>query len=218
MHLRPPTRRRERYQPPWRYVDLSPTASGAAGPLASDTFTRDDAATLGNAETGQAWTAHTGTWSIASNQVQPPALTGTYATASVDVGELLVTVEVTVTPPASGAIDVGIAGRVIDNNNFVFLDVSVSGPALVSRTFERVGGTFTGLTALVDPASLAPRDPFTMRLVFTAAGEGESFLNDVSMGTFTGLHATLQTPTRYGLAVGDASGPNRYDNFTVTAT
>ncbi len=191
----------------------------------TDTFNRaDNASSLGTADSGQAWTAHGGTWGIASNRAVAPSAAA-YNAASLDAGALLVTVQATIIPTAVGGVDIGLCGRVVDNTGYVFLDVSKSGSTIVSRTFQKTagvgGGGFTALTSSVQ-ISANLTDTLLVRLQFTSASAGEAFANTpflsnvwTSLGTFTGLNAALQTPTRYGL-VGNNSSNVRFDDFSVT--
>lgn len=200
----------------YRAATDSPTVAGSSvSTLVSDSFDRaDNASSLGSTDTGQAWTANSGTWGIGSNRAVPPNAAS--ANATVDAGALAVTVSLTCIPPASGNIDVAIIARYVDANNYIFLDVSKSGSVQVSRTFSRVGGANTGITSLINPAVADITSTFTMKLVFTSASAGESFVNGVSMGTFSGLNAALQTPTKYGMWCNSAGGC-RFDTFTVTS-
>lgn len=185
------------------------------GGLPADNFNRtDDAAALGTSSSGHAWTSHAGTWGIGSNRAVPPNTA--LAVSTVDASQLLVSVQVTVIPPASGNTDVAIAARYTDANNYIFLNVSKSVAVQVSRTFSRVGGSNTGITSLVNPAVADVTSSFTMRITFTSASAGECFVNDVSMGTFSGINAAHQTPTRYGIWCNTAGGC-RFDDFTITA-
>lgn len=182
--------------------------------LVSDAFTRaDNASSLGTADSGQVWTAHAGTWGISSNRAVPPATLGT---ASVDAGATLVTVQLTGIPAGVGNTDVGLLARFVDTSNYLFLNVSKTGSVMQARMFKRVGGTNTGITTLVNPAAPDATNPFTMKVVFSSATAGEAFVNGASVGTFTGLDAVLQTPTRYGLWVNGSSGNARYDDLTIT--
>lgn len=190
------------------------TAPGG-GPLAVDTFNRADAATLGTSSSGHVWSEHGTAWSIASNRAHPPLLSP-YTIVSLDAGDADVEIEVTVHPVAD--CDLGLAARCVDANNFIFLDVSRSGDHYVSRTFQRVSGSFSGLTSLVDPVTsiAVVTDPFTLRLAVNGSS-GESWINDVSMGTWSSIDASLVTPTRHGLATGTTSNDNAFDDLTITA-
>lgn len=198
---------------------LNPYRYATSGALAADTFNRADAATLGTSSSGHTWTVHTAdTWSIASNVAQPPSIGG-YSVASLDAGAADADITVTIQPGAAGGVDIGLAARVVDNDNFVFLDVSKSGANYVTRTFQRVSGSFTGLTTLLGPpltgVSGQPAT-FTLRLVVTGS-TGESFVQGTSVGTFSGINAGLLSATRHGLVVGASSGGVRYEDFGINA-
>lgn len=192
---------------PYRFVPSGPTV------LASDNFNRANAGSLGTSSSGHAWTDSGGTWTLSGNTAHGPALSGgNYALSSVNAGAA--DVDITVTVALSGGVDVGIAARVIDSDTFIYMDFTESGADFITRTFQRVGGSFTGLTSLVGPFSAT--SPITLRLVCVGSS-GEAFVQGASVGTWSSLHASLVTPTKHGLAIGSNSSANAYDNFSVAA-
>jgi hypothetical protein len=184
---------------------------------ASDNFNRADSGTLGTSSSGHVWTNHgTPTFGIVSNAAHPPAGVSDYNIASLDGGLVNCTVQCTITAPIGLDFDAGLAGRVVDQNNFIILDVSRSGSDLVTRVFKRVGGSFTGLTTFLNPApGVAQGTPFVAKLVLSGAG-GEAFLNATSIGTFSGLDAVLQTPTRNGIVTSLSDTTAVFEDFSIT--
>ena len=199
----------------YRGVAPATTVAAASGPLAADTFTRANAAALGTSPAGHVWDEHGTAWTIVSNKAHPPNVVG-YTVATLDAGATAVTVTVTVTPDAD--CDLGLAARVVDTSNFVFLDISRSGDHYVSRTFQRVAGSFAGLTTLVDPVTSISdvAAPFTLTLTVNGQA-GESLVNDVSMGTWSSLDSGLLAATTHGLAVGATNVNNAFDDLTIEA-
>lgn len=194
-------------------------AAAAAGGV-TDTFNRADAATLGTSTSGHLWTVTAGTWTIASNVGHPPLSLAAYTAATVDDGVTAdAVIEVTLNSPSGLDFDGGPIGHFVDINNFVFMDISRTGATdYLTRTFQRVGGTFTGLTSLVNPVpGIAQGTPYTARLELSGSG-GESFINGVSVGAFSGVDGSLLTSTRHGVVFSATDSTIRADieDFSIT--
>jgi hypothetical protein len=192
--------------------------AGGATPLAYDDFARADAATLGTSTDGHLWDEYGTAWSISGGRARPPVGAG-YRIAAMNAGAADVDITASVLPSAFSlsSPDFGLVARSIDINNFVFFDVVWAVDHWLCRVFQRVGGTFTGITSQVNPVpGMGDNDdPFTARLV--AVGDsGEAFLNGASVGTWSGLNATLLAPTWHGLAANDSSGSG-FADITVNA-
>lgn len=185
-----------------------------AGSLPSDNFNRADAATLGTSSSGHVWNEYGTAWSIASNRCVPPS-TGGYKFATLDASTPDVTVTATINPAASP--DLGLAARVVDVSNLVFFDIVWVSDHWICRVFQRVAGSFTGITALVNPvAGLADNTtPFTAALTVDADA-GEAFINGASQGTWSGLDSSLLTATAHGLG-GNEVVSSTFDSFSTTA-
>lgn len=194
---------------------IDPYRYAAAVTLPSDDFNRANAASLGTSSSGHVWDEHGTAWSIASNRCVPPS-SGGYKFATLDAGEADVTVAATINP--SGAPDLGLCARFVDASNLVFFDVVWETDHWICRVFQRLAGSFTGLTALVNPVVTLGADnttPFTAS-VELAGDAGEAFINGVSQGTWTGLDGSLLSATDHGL-VGNDVVASTFDNFAVTA-
>jgi hypothetical protein len=196
---------------------LNPYAYAAAGGggLPADDFNRANAASLGTSSSGHTWVSLGAPFTIAGNAAHPPSGLADYTIDYIDAGEADVTIEVTITATPGLDFDGGIAGRVVDINNFVFFDISRTGSTFLTRTFQRVGGSFSGLTSLVNPVAGTPSDPKVVRLVLSGSG-GESFIDGVSVGSFSGLNAALVTPTKHGFVSNLSDTSATYDGFAVT--
>lgn len=183
--------------------------------LPADNFNRADAASLGTSSSGHVWDEHGTAWSIVGNQCRPPAVAA-YDFATLDAGKADVTVTVTVDPRGNGR-DMGPVARVVDTNNLVFFDCTWVTDHWVCRAFERVGGSFTGLTALVDPVTVLGSDqttPFSM--VLTVSGSsGSVSINSASQGTWSSLDPSLLSATKHGLG-GNNAFDAAFDNLVMT--
>lgn len=192
----------------------------AASSGASDTFDRANASTLGTSSSGHTWSTTAGTWTIASNKGHPPLGLSAYTAATLDDGVTAnATIQVTLTSGSGLDFDGGPIGHFIDINNFVFMDISRTGSTqYLTRTFQRVGGSFTGLTTLVNPVSgITQGTPFVAKLVLSGSG-GESFINGVSMGTFSGVDGSLLSSTRHGVVFSASDGTTAIDmeDFSIS--
>ena len=76
----------------------------------SDAFNRSTSGSLGNADTGQTWSATSGTWYANGSQAQSDTAASSYPIASVDFGTTDVTVSATVSPGTGPAIWVNSSG------------------------------------------------------------------------------------------------------------
>lgn len=188
--------------------------------LLSDTFSRADSAlTLGNAETGQPWSAAAGTWGVSAGQGYS-ASDGSGSIATIDPGAGNATYEVSV----SGDLDnVGSNLRYLtpifrytDANNHLRLHF-VSGAVSL---FKLVGGGFT----LLATSALTTADATMYRLrisyvdgIITVSVDGVPRFTSV----LTGPELALFPPTlsRVGVHLSKAGTPAvdaRFDNLRVT--
>jgi hypothetical protein len=189
-----------------RYPDVTPARRAAAtGPVLSDTFTRaDSAVSLGNADTGQAYTALAGTWGISSNQAYL-AVSNAPSIAVVDAGisDIDMTIDVTV---ASGQPSVVFRGVDIPNHLAVFFEADNE-----LSMYSVVANSYT----LLDTAAAAFSGDGTYEVRILAVGTAiEVFLDGLSVMTATS--SQFQTATLVGFRLEDSSAC-RWDNLTVTA-
>lgn len=192
--------------------------------VASDDFSRADAATLGTSDSGDTWVEDPSPWSIASNVAHGPALSG-YRWAVIDVGEADAEVTLTMIPSPSASNDCAVIVRYGDSGNHILFNVVCIAGAWLCRVFQKVGGGgYTGLTTLQNPPTMLGNsnfNPFRARLVCTGT-DGEAFLTDqtdlntfISVGTWSGADAGL-TATRHGMAASDSS-LSGFDGFSIDA-
>lgn len=203
---------------------LAASRPSAAGPLVSDTFTRADGA-LGTTETGQTWLYSDAAYSVVSNQAASGAGSG-YQMALVNAGQADVDLSFTFDPVTSDPNDCGAIARYIDLGNHLLLDFTYLSGRWLSRLFQKLGGGgYIGLSALVDPIVPLGSDssaPFRVRLIVD--GDSGSFYVTsqadlatwVQIGTFTGMDASLWTPTIHGMAMNNGAGV-RFDSFAISA-
>lgn len=203
------------------------TATGPAY-LGHDTFTRADGA-LGTAETGGPWTAVAGTWTVLGNQARAGGGTGDYDVATLNVGTAAVDLRATVDPANGETNDMGPVARVVDSTHYIILDLTYQAPVWLCRIFQRLGGAFIGLTALVNPIAQLGGDnntPFRVRLVVGGSyglDGGEGFiaapadLNTwISVGSWSNADVQFRTATAHGIAAKETPG-SRWDNVEIFA-
>ena len=177
-------------------------------PIVSDSFTRADSATsLGTADTGQTWSAITGTWGIASNQAYNPGA-DTNAMALVDAGVSDCTVRLKMAARGSSS---GMFLRATDASNWIAF---VNGSSTVMSLIKSVAGTVSTVVNITTTVALTND-------VYQAVLKGTTitlFLNGAQIGTPQTVteHATA---TKFGIGLANhASATNiRWDDFRVTA-
>lgn len=173
--------------------------------LVTDTFTRaDSATTLANAETGQAWSALTGTWGISSNQAYLAVNAGVDDYAVVDAGISDGTVTVTFGAPANNQY---LAFRATDANN-VFVASSTTSTTL--NLYRRSTGTYNQ----IGTASHTWATGDVVSVWFVGAAITVS-VNGVALITAT--DSFQQTATKHGIGAGSSGTSWRWDNFKVTS-
>lgn len=187
--------------------------SGGSSALATDSFTRADAASLGTTETGSlAWSTvsaggGTATGNIASNTAYVTnSAGGTDSHALVDCGTANHDVTITVSTMQNFA---SILVRFIDASNYVMVQKeSTAGYGM----YRRVAGTFTlmGSTSTVAPAS-----GDVLRLV--ASGTTYTFYQNGTQ-RITATDATANTTgTKVGFRTTSTGVTARFDDFSVSA-
>jgi hypothetical protein len=169
----------------------------------TDSFNRaDSTTTLGNADTGQAWTNVTGVLGISSNQAYRVTAVSNEAVALLETGITDMIVKGT---PVSGVTNriVGLIGRATDGNNFylVLTDGSSVGQLYkkVAGTFIQLGSNFALITGVME---------------LRCQGSTVSVYNDgvlVASETDT----ALTTGTQAGFRISGTSGTPRLDDFSV---
>lgn len=174
--------------------------------VVSDTFTRaDSAATLGSAETGQAWTANAGTWGISSNKGYVATAGGANDIATVNAGVADCSVQVTIT---AGAITgQGVILRLTDVNNYVYCFASDSTHLVIGTD---VASSFNTLAN--QAYSWSSGD--TLKVVLS----GQSVSAYVNGALITSTTTSVnQSATKHGLlSTAAAAATSRWDNFLVT--
>lgn len=170
-----------------------------------DSFTRANSiTTLGTADTGQAWTAHSGTWGIISNAAYLVTQSGD-SVATVNCGKSDIDFSVDY---AGSNVEMGIVFRATDQNNYLLL--YVNGPFNALELWQRVSGAYTNLQK---PNVGAISTSGTLRVV-TAGTSITGYLNGVSLLTHT--TSQFQTNTRIGLRRNATGGTSfTWDNLVV---
>lgn len=197
-------------------------AGSSGGVVVSDAFDRGNTATLGTADSGQAWSVLSGgsNWSIASNQAHyHSSSSGSgYAAAVIDSGVADGAVSVDCIF-ANGNPDYGLILRATDDTHYILIDVALSGSDIVTRAFTNNGGIFTPITSLTTMPTLTQGSPFTLKAVMagpTLTIYANSGSGDVQVGQSTTVTG-YESNTKHGITAGTGQNDANFDNFSVTA-
>jgi hypothetical protein len=176
--------------------------AGRGAFLISDSFNRaDSSSSLGNADTGQAWTALRGTWGISSNQAYNFSGTGD-GTAALETGMTDIRVTATCAVRDNGT---GVIARAVDADNYYTLVNVLNSNAL--RLYAKVSGGFTLLAADV-PGALG--DVIALECVGSAI---KAYKNGAVVVSVT--NTALTSGTKAGIRTDTSSG--RLEDFSVVA-
>lgn len=186
--------------PPWR----------RGGIIVSDSFDRGDTLSphsLGNADTGQLWTAHDGEWGISADRAYCPVNgAGAANHATVDAGVSDAIVQVTFSTFGERA---GLVCRFVDVDNFLQVWGDGSTPWAL---YKFVAGVVTALGS--SAVNSAAGD--VVRVVLAGSSVKVSINSALQIDVTEAAH---QSATRYGLrTLNHAASPNtRFDDFSVAA-
>lgn len=193
------------------------TSGGGSTTLVQDDFNRSNGS-MGTPPVGSYWQPQ-GDWSIAGNRAHFASVNsgGAYIPTVVDAGTGNCTVSATFILDATFN-DCGMALRFADNNNFIFVDITGSDSGgWQSRTFERIGGSFTGMTSLMSLVGVSSSTPLTVKAIMSGS-QVEIFYNigagNVSLGSFTNS-TVLRTNTLHGLVSDSAQTNVNVDDFLI---
>lgn len=185
----------------------------AGGEAIKDDFNRaNSTSTLGSTNTGQVWTAHQGTWGIASNAAYVVTSSGPgWNEATVESGGANVMVQGQVAVVAGAFYGVPrLLFRFTDTANYLYVEAhSVNGWALKKR---EAGSE----TTLGSPYATAATNNDVVKVVANGSAL-EVFVNAVSRITATS--AFNVSATRCGIAVKTTTNGtiDRWDNFEVAS-
>lgn len=190
----------------------------------TDGFNRADSTTsLGTADEGGAWTAHTGTWGINGNRgYLDTAASPTDAVATLQSTHLADgAIEADITLSAARA-NAGLVFRAADDQDFLMVRLRKTTVDAI-ELYKRSGGTYT-LLADLDPAGLTLGATYHLRVEFHG-GQLRALLDGVerlSHLLLVGDHDEFGSYDRYGLYLGyDSSNPGfddgatRFDNLVA---
>lgn len=193
--------------------------------LVFDSFTRADSATsLGKANTGQTWSALSGTWGIISNQAYlASVISAAVAVVNALIPDVSLTCSVTLSPTLNRA-NAGLILRCIDDNNYILIAIAKAGTGTADaiEIYKRDAGTFTALASLSNAGNI---NGTTYEFKVITNGNQISVYRDGVLKvshTLSGADATkYSTPTRYGLresvGAGNDDGNSRFDQFAVVS-
>ncbi len=184
--------------------------------LVSDTFTRaDNASSLGNAETGQAWVpgnfgdiAVLPTYGVSGNKAYCPNggdQTDPHEWAESGFADVTITANVTVTGPAY----LGLLFRRLDSSNYFSARLNTATNDLT--LLRNLGGVRANRASV----ALAQGDPQVIALKVVLSGTSILVYADtVLLITYT--DSNFQTATKHGLYINALMSTARIDNFLVT--
>lgn len=186
-----------------------PAAGGGGG--ITDSFNRANSTTsLGTADTGQAWTAHSGVWGISSNQAycETDASFLNFATLA---GAADGTLQVKLPSPGGGSGgSAWVVCRFTDVNNCLYVACSGIDPY---RLMRRQGGTLSTLgTGTI--ANANSNDVVKVVLLGSSIRVYVNGVLDLDVTT-----AFNQTAVRVGMGTDFGAGPGsapRFDDFSFT--
>jgi hypothetical protein len=191
---------------------VTPATGGGGTTIASDSFNRANATTLGTADTGGSWHEQFATdWQITSNTATFHGTSGWSCAYLTALGQADMTVQADFN--YGSGVDYGLIARVTDQDNLLFLDLSVSGANLVGNIFRRVGGSFTGIGTLFTVTAPTP-GMHTAKLV-CAGSTITAYVDGV-------VQTTASDTTQSGTGAGISNNGNdpghieTFDNFLVT--
>ncbi len=169
----------------------------------TDSFNRaDSTTTLGNADTGQAWTSAIGVHGISSNQAYRVTAVSNEGTALLETGITDMIVKGT---PISGVTNrfVGLIGRADDASNFyvVFTDANT-----LSALYKKVSGSFIQLGTNFGAISGV--------MELRCQGSTISVYDDGVL-VVSETDTSLTTGTKAGFRISGASSTPRLDDFSV---
>ena len=187
------------------------TARGLLNDLATDSFNRADAATLGNADSGQAWTLDNGAFAIVSNTARKTGVPESIADLS--VGQADVDITLTESLPAGNNGDAGILFRFVDLSNYWRWQIrrNTAGNYDGNLT-RRVAGVNTNMGGV----SVTPGSTVVLRVV--ALG---SLITVYSGGVQRAqvIDTALVTATRHGIYDSNDEGSRAtFDDLTILKT
>lgn len=177
----------------------------------SDTFNRaNSTTTLGNADTGQAWTASSGTWGINTNQAYVVSLDTVDHVCSIEAGSANMSVSADILITSNNP---GLIFRLQDATNYLMVLCNSSSTQF--QIYKRVAGVYT---VLASSATGLYTINTTHNILVSASGNSLSVKMDGTT-VVSVTDATFNTATKVGFRHQTPSSTNtaRWDNLQVTA-
>lgn len=197
---------------------IMPGGSGKRGnSVIYDSFNRaDSSTTAGNADTGQPWTAASGTWGIDTNRVYSVSdASGDLLTQDAKQSDFTVTC--TTNGQTASSLNyryLNVAFHVIDNSNYLMTRVNNGNCQL----YKNVAGVFTNIAQV----AFADVDNTDYKFTVNCAGNIiKVYIDDVLQITYTlmGGETTFATATKVGIRLskgGTPTGTARADLFSLS--
>lgn len=171
--------------------------------IVSDSFDRtDNAASLGIAETGQAWTNNAGVMGITSNQAKRQTAVVAVSTVNAGVSDCTISVDLNV------QLNAGIAFRLSDPSNYLMARIFTTDSLLQVYTI------INGAATLIGSYAFTPTVGHVYNLAVQCNGPSIVVLLDgVERVNVSSTHN--QTVTNHGITVRNSSANDTFDNFKV---
>ena len=177
--------------------------------LLRDTFARaNSAVALGTCDTGQVWSALTGTWGVDTNMGYRPGITATDCVASIDVGASWLSYEVVVFANPEFP---GVAFDITDSNNFYAVLVNNSLRRL--ELYKRVSGTYTSIGVSASTIFTAFAD-LTIKVVRSGSSKAIQ-LAGTPVISLTDSSLSVTNKVGFRLQTGLGTNTSRWKNITV---
>ena len=190
-----------------------PRPVSAGGGVITDTFTRaNNASSLGNTETGQAWQIIDGTWGVVNGTMYKSAgAADSRNRAVVDFGSTDMLVTITLANALGGIAYPGIIAG-FENEDAYYMLVLLS----QSTVIRRAGGSSATIISALGTTGAGE----TMSLGIKEVGGSTvvtAFRNGVQIGTYTDSLAGRPVGTKAGVYSFSSNTQTRFDNFQIEA-
>lgn len=184
-------------------VQLLAAKSGTYPWIAGDSFSRPDNASIGSADSGQAWIANVGTMKITNRAASPAATANTRCV--IDVGTANHWLSVRIDSPSTATAQHWLLARFQDSNNFYRFGLNPGGPLQLQKL---VAGALTTVSILPGITVALPGTTIGLRCIGTTF---DMFMNNAKIGSIT--DTSLTAGTKAGIQGND--GTATFRAFTV---
>lgn len=184
-------------------VQLLAAKTGTYPWIAGDAFSRPDNASIGTADSGQAWITNVGTMKIKNRAASPAATANTRCV--IDVGTANHWLSARIDSPTTTTSQHWLLARFQDSNNFYRFGLNPGGPLQLQKL---VAGSLTTVSILAGLTVALPGTTIGLRCIGTTF---EMFMNNAKIGSIT--DTSLTAGTKAGIQGDD--GTAIFRAFTV---